>query len=178
MPKKITSRLARAAAKQRFVRVHRSIEGADTLDGFVLATSPAWTLLSTASDLRNDGFSAIRTTDITRVGRRDNDLTVRVLRQRGHWPPAHPPLDLTDLPGLLRDAAAHHPLLCLHLERQNPDACWVGTPVEFRPKSFRVREIDPRAHWIEMPVKYRYKDISRIDFGGHYEKTLAEFAQP
>jgi hypothetical protein len=178
MPKKPADRLARAADKQRFVRIHRSIKGTDPLAGFVLNSSPEWTLLATTSDLRTDGFAAVRTADITRVSRRDNDLIVRVLRRRGPWPLTHPPLDLTALPALLRDAAVHHPLLVLHLERIDPEVCWVGTPVEFRPKSFRVREISPGARWIEEPVKYRYRDISRIDFGSHYENTLAEFARP
>ncbi|MCP3816788.1 hypothetical protein NLX86_01125 [Streptomyces sp. A3M-1-3] len=41
-----TAKLARAVGVPRLVRIHRSIRGADRLDGLVLGTSPAWPLLA------------------------------------------------------------------------------------------------------------------------------------
>ncbi|WP_455356721.1 hypothetical protein [Streptomyces sp. SYSU K217416] len=175
--RKTAARLARAVGAPRLVRVHRSIRGADRLDGLVLGTSPAWTLLAVCEDLRPDGFTAVRTPDITRVRRLgdEDSLTLRVLRRRGQWP-VHPALDLSTSPGLVRDAAAHHPLLAFHEETRDPDVCWVGRPVGYRAKSCGVLEVDPEARWSPTPSTYRFKHLTRIDFGGHYLRTLAEFA--
>ncbi|MEV6653222.1 hypothetical protein [Streptomyces sp. NPDC051219] len=68
--------------------------------------------------------------------------------------------------------AAH----AFHEENRAPDSCWVGRPVGYRAKSFGVLKVDPEARWAQTPSAFRFKHLTRIGFGGHYERTLAEFA--
>ena len=88
-----------------------------------------------------------------------------------------------------RDAARNADLILYLVDAsQSPEAAayvapemellgWVGKPVAYRRKSFSMREVDVRARWYEKTTKYRYSDLTRINFGGHYESTLAEFVQ-
>ncbi|MGW0551369.1 hypothetical protein [Streptomyces altiplanensis] len=179
---RVLRRLDRAVGRGDLVRVHRSIRSADRIEGFVVGTTPAWTLLAPCTDVQLDGWAAVRTSDITRVRRRGDgtSLTVRALRRRGQWPvrmPGHAvPLD--DLPALVEAACRDFGLISLHAERHVPDACWIGTVTGLRPKSLRLREVDPGARWATDATKFRLKDITRVGFDGRYERTLREFAGP
>ncbi|MFJ6782712.1 hypothetical protein [Streptomyces yangpuensis] len=187
MENKIVTRLDEALSSGTLVRVHRSsIRDADRLDGFVVGRGAEWTLLALCTDLRLNGWAAVRTADVTKVRRRgdkggDEDcLTVRVLRRRGRWPVCgpEPALPLDGLPALARAASRDFGLVSLHVERHAPDACWIGEVTDVRQKSLRLREIDTEARWRPAPSKFRFEDVTRLDFGGRYERTLLEFAVP
>ncbi|WP_093797275.1 hypothetical protein [Streptomyces sp. Wb2n-11] len=179
---RVLRRLDRAAGRGDLVRVHRSTRSADRIDGFVVGTTPAWTLLAPCTDVQLDGWAAVRTPGITKVCRRGDgtSLTARALRRRGQWPvrmPAHAvPLD--GLPALVEAACRDFGLISLHAERHAPDACWIGAVTGLRPRSLRLREVDPGARWSTDATKFRFKDITRVGFGGRYEQTLREFAGP
>ncbi|MFB7252669.1 hypothetical protein [Streptomyces nojiriensis] len=180
---KVMARLAEAVSSGVPVRVHRSaIRGADRLDGFIVGTSAAWTLIALCSDLRLDGWAAVRTPDITKVGWRGGPdcLTVRALRRRGRWPARapEPALALAGLADLAVGASRAFGLVSLHVERDAPGACWIGEVAAVRPKSLRLREVDPEARWHPGLSKFRFEDVTRVDFGGRYERTLLEFAGP
>ncbi|MGZ9935769.1 hypothetical protein ACXNSR_38495 [Streptomyces sp. NC-S4] len=180
---KVAARLAEALSSGIPVRVHRSaIRGADRLDGFVVGTSAAWTLIALCSDLRLDGWAAVRTADITKVGWRGGPdcLTVRALRRRGRWPARAPePAPVLDGPADLAVGASRtFGLVSLHVERVAPDACWIGEVAAVRPKSLRLREIDTEARWSPNLSKFPFRAVTRVGFGGRYERTLLEFAGP
>ncbi|MEV0533429.1 hypothetical protein [Kitasatospora sp. NPDC050463] len=172
--------LDRAVRTGELVRLHRSIPGADKLEGFVVAASPGWTLLANCGDHRLDGWTAVRTADlrtVRRIGDEDG-LTVRVLRRRGRWP-VRPPeggLPLDGLPDLVEAAGRAFGLVALHSEESAPDVCWVGAVTGLRPKSLRLHQVDPEAHWHDEPTKFRFDRITRVDLGTHYTAVLREFA--
>ncbi|MFD4658923.1 hypothetical protein ACFWP2_25205 [Kitasatospora sp. NPDC058444] len=174
--------LERARREGRPVRLRRSVPGADRLEGFVLGTGPVWTLLAACTDHRLDGWTAVRTADLHKVGDQGGpeSLTVRALRRRGLWPVRPPGADLPldDLPGLLTAACAEYGLIALHTERLDPDACRVGTVTALRPASLRLHEVDPEARWYPEPTKFRLRDVTRVDLGDHYTSVLREFAGP
>ncbi|MFE4361186.1 hypothetical protein [Kitasatospora sp. NPDC056800] len=174
--------LDRARAEGRLVRLHRTLPGADRLEGFVLGTGPVWTLLATCTDHRLDGWSAVRTAGLRKVRDRGGEegLTVRALRRRGLWPVRPPGADLPldDLPGLLTAACAEYGLITLHTEHLDPDVCRVGTVTGLRPRSLRLHEVDTEARWYPEPTKYRLRDVTRVGLGDHYTSVLREFAGP
>ncbi|MFJ9767325.1 hypothetical protein ACIRUY_26230 [Streptomyces erythrochromogenes] len=181
MNNKITARLDEAMSAGVPVRVHRSsIRGADRIDGFVVGVGAEWTVIAVCTDLRLDGWEAVRTADVTKVRPRGDEdcLTVRVLRRRGRWPvrAPEPALPLDALPALAQAASRAFGLVALHVERHAPDACWIGEVAGVRPKSLRLREVDPEARWRTAPSKFPFEDVTRVGFGGRYERTLLEFA--
>ncbi|WP_329095000.1 hypothetical protein [Streptomyces sp. NBC_01439] len=183
MDDKVVARLAEALSSGALVRVHRSaIRGADRLDGFVVGTSAAWTLMALCSDVQLDGWAAVRTADVTKVGWRGgmDCLTVRALRRRGRWPARapEPELALNGLADLAEGASRAFGLVSLHVERDAPDSCWIGEVAAVRPKSLRLREIDTEARWHPRLSKFPFEDVTRVGFGGRYERTLLEFARP
>ncbi|WP_030903280.1 MULTISPECIES: hypothetical protein [unclassified Streptomyces] len=183
MDNKVMTRLAEAMSSGAPVRVHRSaIRDADRLDGFVVAAGAAWTLIAVCSDIQLDGWAAVRTADTTKVGRRGGTdcLTVRALRRRGRRPARapEPALALDGLAELAEDASRAFGLVSLHAERDAPDACWIGEVAAVRPKSLRLREVDTEARWLPELSKFPFEVITRVGFGGRYERTLLEFAGP
>ncbi|MFJ3830109.1 hypothetical protein ACIPWI_19365 [Streptomyces sp. NPDC090046] len=181
MDNKVMARLDEAVSSGALVRVHRSgIRDADRLDGFVVGTSAAWTLIALCSDVQLDGWAAVRTADISKVRRRggEDSLTVRALRRRGLWPARapQPELALDGLAELAEGASGAFGLVSVHVERHAPDACWIGEVGAVRPKSLRLREVDPDARWQPKPSKFPFKYVTRLGFGGRYERTLLEFA--
>lgn len=177
----ILRRLDKAVITGRLVRVHRSVPRVEWTEGFVIGASAEWTLLARCSDIQLDGWSALRTADITKVRRRGDEtcLTVRALRRRGQWPVRIPPgVSLDDPAALLKSAGSEFGLISVHAERQVPDACWIGAVTRLRTRSVRLREVDTGARWHADDTTFRFKDITRVDFGGRYETTLREFAGP
>ncbi|MFC9331067.1 hypothetical protein [Kitasatospora sp. NPDC057015] len=183
--RRVRRRLDRALRTGTPVRIHRSIPDADLIDGFVVAAGACWTLLATCEDLHRDGWTALRTADITKVKRTGDarSLTVRVLARRGQWPVQPPDLPLEDLSrdglaALAGAASRRFGLIALHRELLRPDVCWIGAVTGLRPKSLRLHEVGIEARWLPEPSRFRRRDITRIGFEGRYERTLAEFAGP
>ncbi|GGU49246.1 hypothetical protein [Streptomyces lavendofoliae] len=178
----ILRRLDRAVRTGGLVRVHRAIPRADRFEGFVVGVDAGWTLIARCTDIRLDGWTAVRTADIVKVRRRGdgNCLTIRALRRRGRWPVRmpEPAVRLDTLPALAESASAAFGLITLHVERHMPDVCYIGALTELRRASLRLREVDTEARWRDGVSAFRFKDITRVEFGGHYEKTLREFAGP
>jgi hypothetical protein len=182
VPARVADRLDGAIRTGSPVRLHRSIPGAERIDGFVVAATDAWTLLAHCPEVDLDGWTAVRTTDIAKVGLRGDptSLTVRALRRRGHWPvvPPEQALALDSLPLLLESADRGFGLVALHAERKRPDVCWIGAVAGLRRKSVRLLEVDTEARGETEPTRFPCRHITRVDFGGRYEETLREFAGP
>ncbi|GAA5022613.1 hypothetical protein [Kitasatospora paranensis] len=181
-PARVADRLDRAIRTGAPVRLHRSITGAERIDGFVVAATGAWTLLAHCPEVDLDGWTAVRTGDITKVRLHGDptSLAVRALCRRGRWPVAAPAqaLALDSLPLLLESAGRDFGLVTLHAEGKRPDVCWIGAVVGLRRKSVRLLEVDTEARWEAEPTRFPSKHITRVDFGGRYEETLREFAGP
>jgi len=181
-PERRTRKLDKAIRRRVPVRVERVIPGADPIAGIVLASSPAWTLLAVTRDTVLDGFNAVRTADIARIRRTDDEdsLTVRALRRRGQWPvPADAvAAHVGDIGELLDAIGRRHGLVALHRERHRTDACWIGAVAALGRKAVRLHEVDPEAVWHTEPRGFRYRHITRVGFAGTYERALREFAGP
>ncbi|GLW54491.1 hypothetical protein [Kitasatospora phosalacinea] len=176
----VPRKLDRAVRTGHLVRLHRSLPGADPVEGFVVATNPAWTLLAPCRDVLLDGFTAVRTPDVARVKRvgDEGSLTVRALRRRGQWPVQEPGVSCGDLRELLVAASARYGLVVLEFEHRDPGASWIGSVLGLGRRTVRLREVDTRARWHDGPSKFRLAEITRVSFAGRYDQALLEFAGP
>ncbi len=173
----ILKQLARAQRFGWLVRLRR--DGLDYhkahSEGFVVAASPSFVVLHVAAPtLYLDGYEVFCTADLTevRVGFRSRRFLEEALRLRGQRPSAPARLDLSSTPTLLTSAGRLFPLLVVHRERIHRDSCWIGQVASMTEKTFVLREIDPSAKW-DGQTRYRFRDITRIGFGGAYEEALA-----
>ena len=173
--------LRRATEDQQLVTVRRRIKRADRLKGYVIAVGRRWTLMTTlGGGISLDGFTAFRVNDLARVrpDSQSDRFVKQALTQHGEWPP-RPPYEEVALgrtSDLIRSSADSFPLVTLHLERIDPNVCYIGVPVGWGRRSVRLLGVSPQATWERSPDRWRFADITRVDFGGPYESALNEVA--
>jgi hypothetical protein len=171
--------LKRAQAGRTFVRIHRSIEKGDSVDGYVLGVGRKWLLVAELDELDLVGVSAIRTRDVRRVRRRKVQATARhVLELRGQWPPTAPQtIDLDRSRSVLSALVSEHALVSVFIERRAADCCWVGVPTSFRSKGFQLRGLNPDLSWGTKPTRWRWKHVTRLDVDNRYLRALTAGAE-
>jgi hypothetical protein len=179
--KKALARLQRAQAERLHVSIRRWAPDADRVEGFVVAVGAKWVAIAASDDrIHLNGWCVLRLKDIQAV-RVDPDpecFIVRALRARGEWPPSCPELDLDSASGLIDSVSATAPLMTVFQEFYRPDFCWIGVSVANDGKTLRVLEVSPRATWRRKPMTIDLDDVTRVDFGGDYEGSLALVAGP
>ena len=170
--------LRRAVDGQSHVVIKRDIKKADQIRGYVLAIGQTWMLMAKTRDGGYlDGFTVLRVADVTKV-REDPSFEARFLRHMDQWPPAGPsvPIDLSGPQTIIASAAALHTLVTLYTEQKWPDECYIGAPVDWDKNRVWLLEVDGQAHWERDMSPYRLKEVTRIEFGGDYEKALIAVA--
>ncbi|HEY0237920.1 MAG TPA: hypothetical protein VGC37_04685 [Friedmanniella sp.] len=176
---RVLSRLREAADDGRLVRITRGRRW-DRLDGSVVALGAKWLLLATEVDAGFDGHTLVRVADVRRVAASSSARFLeRALRAEGHWPlPALDGVDVSSTRAALRSLSAISPLISVFYERAHPDECLIGVPRRYGRRRFRLQNVDPNAEWDEPDSAIRYREVSRIDVGGAYERRLAAVAGP
>jgi hypothetical protein len=147
----------------------------------VCACGPDWVALATVDDrLRSDGWSLLRLADIQSVALEPDPecLGVRGLKANGEWPFATPELDIASTSSIIDSVAASQAAIALFPEFRRPDICWVGWPALVDPQTVKLRELDLDARWSPKPRLIDLEDITRVGFGGGYERMLAKLAGP
>ena len=170
----ILESLRTAAAERRLVRIHRSVD--DTAErGQVLAVGGAFVAIAVVDDRqRYDGVQCFRLQDV-RVVETDPyaAFAEAALAARGEVRPELGEVSLESIGDLLLTASAAHPLITVHSEIEDPDACFIGRVLSLEGGLLWLREIGPDALWDDEPEAHRIGEITRVDFGGDYEQALA-----
>jgi hypothetical protein len=79
---------------------------------------------------------------------------------------------LDSVQNLLLSAGRSFPLVTIHREQIEPDACWIGRVKGIKRGRVSLLEINPDARWDAHPTAYRLSEITRVNFGGDYENAL------
>ncbi|MFC8597789.1 hypothetical protein [Isoptericola sp. NPDC057191] len=177
----VRERLERASQERLAVGVRRWIRGADHIEGFVVGVGARWVALAQLDDrVSLDGWTLLRLKDIQAVTvEPDHDsFTIKALRARAEWPPQVPDVALDDLRGAATSAAALAPMSATFVELDRPDICYVGSLVSVDDRRLRLLEVDTQGQWHRKTRSLDPDDVTRIDFGGRYEETLALVAGP
>ncbi|MEC3977823.1 hypothetical protein [Amycolatopsis sp. H20-H5] len=176
----VHARLRRAREKHQLLRIERVIPRADPVEGYVLDVGTEWVLLATLDPaLVLDGFTAVRIADISVAGKQTARAFIRrALELHGEWPPSSPAGEIPlDHPGeLLAALGAGRPLVTIHVERDVPDVCYIGSPGKVGRRKLHLREVSYRAKWDEETSKWSLADLTRIEFGRRYEQALFDIA--
>lgn len=167
--------LLRSCRGKVLVKFTRPFEGG-SFRGYVLDIGPKFFLLSLIGDdgIRFNGFSCLRLVDIRnlRVPHKYAAFIESALKKLRERKPNKPPVALDSLQELLRSASRHFTLVTIHRERVEPDVCHIGRIEEVTQGQLLIREIGPDAVWETEPETYRLAEITRVDFGGGYERAL------
>lgn len=167
--------LTSALSHHEIVNIARAIPKADELEGFIVALGPDWFLLHLLDDgMFLNGYVALRMRDIREVavmGGPDS-FPARALRHYGDEVRRPEGVDLATTASLLRTIGERYPVISIHAEVVEPDACYVGAIVETVPDAVILREISPEATWDEETTRWDVEEITRVDLGGRYEMAL------
>jgi hypothetical protein len=169
---------AKISAVYDLVKIDRKPIDEDPLKGFLLGQTKNLLLLNlvnTAMVCLN-GYSVIGRREVTRVKvQRKDAFLARALRLK-HLSPRMPPgISIESWQELLESVNRQFPLFTIHQERLDNEVCYVGRLAASSPTSFGMKEIDPDARW-SRARSYKFKDLTRVDFGGGYEDALAHLA--
>jgi hypothetical protein len=145
------------------------------MDGFAIGLSDRFLLLHLVEQtIQLNGYTVMRLADITSWEDHPyGEFVLQALRGRGE---AVRPLDsfpLDDHATVLGTVKERWPLVAIHTEKADSTRCWIGRVVDCSAEELVLRKINPLAQWIELE-RFRYRDITRIDWGGLYEQALWE----
>jgi hypothetical protein len=173
MAERHSSRLAEAMRLRRFLRFSRRFEKS-SIRGYVLDIGPRFFLLSLVSDrIWFDGFECFRIADVKGIGPDPYDAFVEsALRQRGERRPKKPRVSVNSIEDLLLSAGRAFPLVTIHREQVDPDACWIGRVLGVEHGRVSLLEINPDATWDENSTEFKLSEITHVNFGGDYENAL------
>ncbi|WP_432991635.1 hypothetical protein [Dactylosporangium sp. CA-233914] len=174
------SALRKHQKSHELVRVGR-VWSEETFEGYVGAVSGQWAALTPlAGNIFLDGYAVVRLDDITSLEPRGGpeSFPARSLTLDGAWPP--PPLpedvELASARGILASAARRYRLVSIYIERDDPGVVFRGRVAGFDQKSLRLLELSSAAQWSREPTAWRLDEITRVDFGGEYERKLLRVA--
>lgn len=173
MIQNMIEQLKAAARDDRLIRLYRPFEQT-YVRGYILDVGAEFFLLGLVSDrLWLDGFECFRVSDVEElVSDPYADFTQAALTARGEARPALT-LGLADIAALLTSAAETFPLVTIHKERDQPDACYIGKLISLEGGIAWMLEIGPDAKWDDEPSAHKLAEITRVNFGGDYEDALA-----
>jgi len=175
MRSKFQALLRRCQEKKCLIEFDRRPQIYERIAGFVLDFNDSLVLLHLLewNTFTLNGYIVIREQDINRL---------RVFDKRGQWrareakakglKPIHPRVCISSLEEAIESANKAFPLITIEKELIVDDACWIGTPAGFTPKTVIIHNLSTNAEW-SGKMKFNLKDITRLAFGGGYETALA-----
>ena len=170
---KRSKRLA-LAGKNVLVQFTRTVERGSVM-GYVLAVGPQFFLIALVDEnIRFNGFQCLRLRDVRNleVPAKYAGFIETALKLRREKRPRIPAVVVDSVQELLRTAGRAFPVITIHREVAAPDVCHIGRVVAVSESEISLLEIGPDACWDVDALSYRIREITRIDFGGDYEKAL------
>lgn len=161
------------------LRILRDAGGARTEFGVVVGLFEEWVVLAELREgVLRDGYVAFRTSSIKRA--QVFDTFLGFVRDNNEWPPQSPFLtaDLSDSGSLIRAALDTEGVVSLYREDKHPDQLLIGVPVRWSKKHLWLFTINEHGQWEIFLDRFRLRDITRIGFGGVYERAVSATAGP
>jgi len=123
---------------------------------------------------RLNGYTAIRTEDVRdyRDFNKDEFWQNRAARHFKILPVRPAGISLTSVPELLASISKRYPLITIHPERTRPGICYIGPLLSMTEATFTIDNLDCNGEW-SGPRRLKFRDVTRVDFGGGYEEALA-----
>ena len=148
--------------------------------GFLVTQSSELLVLHRVSDRYDlDGYCVFRAEDVVSVETEFPrcELIEHALRLK--LEEARPPagIDASSMRKLMESAQRLFGVLLIEREFVQPGEAEVGTIRMTSTDTYVLRWLDPDAHWRNNNRSFRYRDVTRLEFGGEYEQTLLAVAR-
>lgn len=170
--------LTAAVKSGDYTRIRSKCDPDTLYDGYVVGLSKQFVILHTVSEsVLLNGYSVFPLREVNRVTTNNQFFKHRALQLENVKPFAPSSVELEDWQTLLASADVHFPVMALQLGRETSIRFSLGRVAEIKERSVLLRTISPSAEWEETPIKYKFRDITRIDFGGRYEAALWRVSQ-
>ena len=147
------------------------------ITGFVIDWNKELTLVHAIEDqtYHLNGYAILRNPDIRRyrVVVVDDFMAkaATLLKLR----PSKPELGIENWQEVFETAGAASPLITIHRERVDKRCCYVGKVIAVSRRSVTIQHVSPRGEWEDREV-FPFRDITRVDAVGAYERLLARMA--
>jgi hypothetical protein len=166
------------AAVYDLVEINREPNDESPLEGFLLERTKDLILLNLVNPdvVCLNGYSVIRRRDVRKLKvQRKDAFLIRALRFKNIAPSGPSGISIASWPALLESLTREFPLFTIHQEWLDSEVCFVGRLATISGGTFGLKEIDPDARW-NRSRSYKFKDLTKVDFGGGYEDALARLA--
>jgi hypothetical protein len=91
--------------------------------------------------------------------------------------PINPHISINSVEDSILSASKSFPLIAIEKELVADDKRFIGRPAEFTSKTVTIHRLSPNAEWTGKS-RFNLTEITRIEFGGGYERALALSAKP
>lgn len=179
-PSKIRRRLDLSLSSRRIATVVRDKFEIDMTDGFVIAVTDHWVVLHALDDgVYLDDIVMLRLQDVSGVlFRDDNAYHHRAVAGMSDAIAAFGFDAGVGAADLLKAVSPEGDILAIHLETLKGEPLVIGRVIRLRRKSFELHYVGRDGVWAKDAERWRYRDITRIEFGGRYLQALNRFADP
>ena len=164
----------------KLVRLRRERFDRSPWYGFAVLESEQLLVVHAVSDRYDlDGYHAFRRLDITSLDDtfERRDLIERALRLKQLRPERPPTPSAIDMRTLLEAVQAEYGLVTIYREAIHPDECEIGRIRISSDETYVLHWLDTEARWSVDDRPFRFRDVTRVDFGGEYERTLLAVAR-
>lgn len=163
-------------SQKAIVRVERTALEEGYLEGRALAVSSGIFVLAIVdNDIRPNGFSALRCSDVTRLecpAPYAEFLEAALCARSAKLEDLRLPAKLS-WHVVVKTAMRRYPLVGIHTEMIRPGVCYIGRVTNWTSRGATLRTIGPNARWRSTSKVILLDDITRIDFGCSYQEALA-----
>ena len=171
--------LSQVESEGSLIDLKREAIDGNSSRGFVAAVSADFIVLSLVDDECNfNGTSVLRMEDVS-FFRRNNEVLAAwagVLQESPSSPASVKHVDLSSWESVVRSVAGHEPVVTFHRELVDDSVCHIGTSVRIEGESLVADEVSIEGT-IDGQFTLRLSDLTRVDFGGGYEKALWRMIQ-
>ncbi len=160
------------------VKINRAPIDEHPLEGFLLERAKDLILLNLVNTdvVCLNGYSVIHRRDVRKLKVQGKDaFLIRALRLKNISPSRPSGVSIASWPNLLESLTREFSLFTIHQEWLDNEVCFVGRLATVSASTFGLKEIDPDARWTRSR-SYKFKDLTKVDFGGGYEDALARLA--
>ena len=174
--KQMMATLSTAWENQSLIEWYQKSEPKDRYEGYVAAVNEHFVLFHRMSEyLFLDGYVAVPWSELKSLrslaGTKRGNFYQKALLLQGEALRLPETVDMTDFTSLVGSVEAHFPLIGIEAGYKWKGSLYIGRVARFKKRSVRLHLMTPSAEWGN-ELKIRFRDITRVQFGGHYESVL------